>query len=62
MPNNLARPRPDQRLRGDPFHFIEECWSNSIAFVALKDVVAAQLTGIEIFFVIHNTFKPTNET
>ncbi|PPQ21107.1 hypothetical protein CV770_02405 [Bradyrhizobium sp. AC87j1] len=63
MPNNLARARPPEWQRGDLFPFIEECWSNSVAFVALNNVVAARLTAIdEIFFAVHDGFKPSSET
>ncbi|MGA2999900.1 hypothetical protein [Bradyrhizobium sp.] len=63
MRNNLARARPDEWLRGDLFPFIEECWSNSVALVALNNVVAARLTAIdEIFHSVHGAFKPKDET
>jgi hypothetical protein len=62
MPNNLARPRPDEWQRGDLFPFIEEAWSNSVGIVGNSNVVAARLTAIdEIFFAVHNGLKPANE-
>jgi hypothetical protein len=62
MPNNLARPRPDEWQRGDLFPFIEDAWSNSVGIVGNNNVVAARLTAIdEIFFAVHNGLKPANE-
>ncbi|WP_142251908.1 hypothetical protein [Bradyrhizobium sp. UNPF46] len=61
MTNNLNRARPDEWHRGDLFPFIEECWSNSLAVVGNKNVVAARLTAIDDIFgeVVRQGLKPT---
>jgi len=58
--NNLNRPRPDLWSHGSLFPFIEECWSNSVAVVGNKNVIAQRLTAIDsIFDEIHPILKPS---
>jgi hypothetical protein len=58
--SNLDRPRPEEWVRGSLFSFIEECWNNSVAVVANKNVTAHQLTAIDaIFEEVHKNLKPS---
>lgn len=57
--NNLGRPRPEAWQQSSLFQFIEECWSNSVAVVANKNIIATQLTAIDqIFEDVHQHLKP----
>jgi hypothetical protein len=59
--NNLNRPRPTEWTRGELFPFIEECWSNSLAIAANKNVFAARLTAIDnIFAEAQQNLKPSS--
>jgi hypothetical protein len=59
--NNLNRPRPELWSQGSLFPFIEDCWSNSVAVVGNKKVIARRLTTIDaIFEEIHQNLKPSS--
>jgi hypothetical protein len=58
--NNLAHPRPEMWGKGKLYKFIEECWSNSIATVGHKNIIARRLAAIDdIFEELHHDFKPS---
>jgi hypothetical protein len=60
MNNNLNRPRPDLWDRS-LFQYVEDCWSNSLAVVGNKNVVAQRLAAIDdIFEDIHPILKPSS--
>ena len=48
--NNLDRPRPEEWCKGSLFPFIEDCWSNSVAVVGNKNVIASRLAAIDAVF------------
>jgi hypothetical protein len=59
--NNLNRPRPEAWCKGSLFSFIEECWSNSVAVVANKNIIANRLSAIDqIFEDTHLHLKPSS--
>lgn len=61
MVNNLNLPRPDAWTQGSLFAFIEDCWSNAVAAVANKNIIAYRLTEIDaIFEEAHRHLKPSD--
>jgi hypothetical protein len=58
--NNLNRPRPEAWREGSLFPFIEECWSNSVAVVANKNIIANRLSAVDQIFEDHLHLKPSS--
>jgi hypothetical protein len=59
--DNLSVPRPEAWTTGFLYTFIEQCWSNSIAVVGNKNVIASRLTAIDnIFEHAHQNLRPNS--
>lgn len=57
--SNLKKPRPHVWRESALFNFIEECWNNSLASVANKNVTARRLSDLDaIFLDFHMDMKP----